>query len=176
MLILASSTSLFLVFGLRVALTTADRNAAAGRTVIPMLVPMVSVALPFLLPARFSSVLWGVASIPLLASLSLVTYGELHHSLQHPHGLYLAAEWIGLRSGDAPITAALTCLIGIITPALAAWWIWNHCLANFDRWVGRPWSPHRLYQATNFSSSPRSASVRIAKRTWGNASIWSPPK
>ena len=138
-LILASSTSLFLVFGLRVALTVPDRNDAAGRTVIPMLVPTISATLPFLLPARFSSVLWGLGSTPLLAALSLITYGELHHSLQHPHGLYRAAEWIGLRSGEGPIAAALTCLIGIIIPAIAARWIWNDSLANFDRWVGRPW-------------------------------------
>jgi ABC-type Na+ efflux pump permease subunit len=175
-LILFSSTSLFLLFGLRVAITAPDRDAAVGRTVIPMFLPMISAAIPFLLPARFSSVLWGAGSTPFLASLSLVTYREIHYSLQHPLDPFQAAQWIGLRTGDAPFAVAFTCMIGIIIPAIAAWRIWNDSLANFDRWVGRPCLPHRLYHATSFSSSPRSARVSIAKRMWGSASIWSPPK
>ncbi len=58
LLILASSISLYLVFGLAVVLKFTDRNAAASRALTPIFIPMISAALPFLLPAGLSSVLW----------------------------------------------------------------------------------------------------------------------
>jgi ABC-type transport system involved in multi-copper enzyme maturation permease subunit len=173
-LVLTSSTGLYLVIGLWIALTATDRNTASSRSLTVIFLPMISAALPFLLPARYSSVLWGAGSTPFLASLSLVTHRELHHVLEHPLDVYPAIVWLGLHTGEGPIAAAFTCLIGIIAPALAAWWIWNHCLAKFDLWVGRPCS-HRLYHATSFSSSPRSARVRIRNRTCGKPSIGLPP-
>jgi hypothetical protein len=138
LLMLASSTSLCVVFGLWVVLKITDRKVAAGRALTPIFLPLISAALPFLLPAGFSSVLWGAASTPLVAWLSLVSYRDVHHVLHHPLELYPPMEWIALRTADGPLAAPLACLIGIIAPAVVAWWIWNLSLASFDRYVGRP--------------------------------------
>ncbi len=152
-LILASSTSLSLVFGLWLVLKITDRNAATGQGLMTAtFVPMISAALPFLLPAAFSSVLWGAASTPLVAWLSLVSYRDVHHVLHHPLELYPPMDWIALRTSDGPLAAPLTCLIGIIAPAFLAWWIWNHSLATFDRYIGRPCrndprAPHQQFAA-----------------------------
>jgi hypothetical protein len=47
---------------------------------------------------------------------------------------------------------------------------------NVDLLQPSAWQPQRLYQATSFSSSPRSASVRITNRTCGKPKTRSPPK
>ncbi len=78
----------------------------------------------------------GFASSPFVTWLSLVSYRELRLVALQP--VYPAFQWLKLESAGGPEIAALTCSFGIIVPALAAWWMWHYCVANFDRWVGRP--------------------------------------
>jgi hypothetical protein len=135
-LLTATSTALFLVFGLRAAVRAKDHSTAYGGVLGLTLPSTLSSGLPYLLPAGISSALWGAGSAPFVAWLSLVSYREVHSLFQLP--VYPALQWINLDSAGGPLVAALTCLIGIVAPALAAWWMWNNTVANFDRWVGRP--------------------------------------
>jgi ABC-type transport system involved in multi-copper enzyme maturation permease subunit len=135
MLTLASSTALYVLFGLMAATRAAARSSASAG--VGMLVlPIQSAILPFLLPAGLNSVLWGVGSTPLVTWLSMVSYREVRGMFQQ--AAYPALTWIKLETAGSPAMGVLTCLIGIIGPALGAWWIWSHSVRNFDRWVGRP--------------------------------------
>ena len=135
-LLTVTSTSLFIVFGLRAAVRAPDHSTAYGGALGLPFLTMLSSGLPYLLPAGIGSACSGAGSAPFVAWLSLTSYREMHNVWQlrvNP-----AFEWIKLDSGGGPPLAALTGLIGIVAPALAAWWMWNNTVANFDRWVGRP--------------------------------------
>ena len=135
-LTLASSTAFYVMFGLMAAARATDRGAASAG-VGSLILPIQTGILPYLLPAGFNSVAWGVGSTPFVAFLSMVSYRELHGIFQQP--VYPALQWIKLDTAGSPLVAGLTLLIAIIAPTAGAWWIWNHSLRNFDRWVGRPW-------------------------------------
>jgi ABC-type transport system involved in multi-copper enzyme maturation permease subunit len=136
-LIMASWTWLFLVSGMLAALKAKDLRVSANVTMTTFFLPIVSTALPFLLPAGIRSVVWGAGSTPFLASLSLASYRELRGALDDP--VYHPLHWFKINTGDGPLLVALACLIGIVMPALWGRWIWLYSIANFDRLVGRPW-------------------------------------
>jgi ABC-type transport system involved in multi-copper enzyme maturation permease subunit len=135
-LIFCSSTALYVLFGLMTAIRAADRSKASAGVGM-LILPIQSALLPILLPAGLNSVWWGVGSTPFVTWLSMVSYREVRGMFQQP--TYPALQWIKLDTAGSPLMGVLTCLIGIIGPALGAWWIWNHSVRNFDRWVGRPW-------------------------------------
>jgi ABC-type Na+ efflux pump permease subunit len=135
-LTLISTTAFYLVVGQFIALQVEDQATASGRTVGLVILPICSGLLPFVLPTAISSIAYGVASPPMVSHLALVSYREVSSAWQS--AVYPPLQWIGLNSGDRPLTVVLTCLIGILAPAIGARWIWNRCLANFDRLVGRP--------------------------------------
>jgi hypothetical protein len=135
-LIMASWTWFFLVSGMLAALKAKDLRVSANVTMTTFFLPLISTALPFLLPARISSVIWGAGSTPFLASLSLASYRELRGALEGP--VYQPLQWFKINTGDGPLLVALACLIGIVVPALWGRWIWLYSIANFDRLVGRP--------------------------------------
>ena len=141
-LILIASTAFCLMFGLVVALQVKDRKDAMGRNMALVLLPIVSAALPYLLPAGISSVLWGAASTPFVTWLCLASHREIHSAFVASN-FDQAANWIGLNTGASPLLTALTCLLAILAPALCAWRMWKYAVANFDRFVGRPWKNPR---------------------------------
>ncbi len=136
-LVTASWTWLFLVSGMLAALRAKDLRVSANVTMTTFFLPIVSTALPFLLPAGLKSVVWGAGSTPLLAWLSMASYRELRGALHDP--VYHPLHWFKLNTGEGLLWVALACLIGIILPALWGRWIWLYSIANFDRLVGRPW-------------------------------------
>jgi ABC-type transport system involved in multi-copper enzyme maturation permease subunit len=134
-LIFGSSIAFYVLFGLMAA-TRAEARSSASAGVGMLILPIQSAILPFLLPVGLNSVLWGMGSTPFVTWLSMVSYRELRGMFEQP--VYPALQWIKLETAGSPLMGVLTCLIGIIGPALGAWWIWNHSVRNFDRWVGRP--------------------------------------
>jgi ABC-type Na+ efflux pump permease subunit len=135
-LTLATSTGFYLVAGLLAALKATDHAKAAGQGLGIVVIPISSAFLPFFLPAAVASIAWGVASTPLIAWLSLVSYREASIAWQSP--VYPLFHWVGFDWGDGTLMVVLTCAVAIITPALLGRWLWNFSLANFDRMVGRP--------------------------------------
>jgi ABC-type transport system involved in multi-copper enzyme maturation permease subunit len=135
-LTLLSSTAFYLVVGQQVALQVEDQATASGRIMLVVVFPILSGLLPFFAPAAIGSIAWGVASTPLVSCLAFVSYREVSCAWQR--AVYPPLEWVGLNSGDGCLVVILTCVIGIVGPALGARWIWNYCMANFDRLVGRP--------------------------------------
>jgi hypothetical protein len=114
------------------------RNPAAASNVMLNLLglPVGSFALPYLLPARFSSVLWGAGSWPFVTWLALVSYRDVRAAFAYP--VYPHLEWISLHTREGPWPVIAACLIAFIFPALAGLWTWRHLATHFDRIIGRP--------------------------------------
>ncbi len=127
-LVMASWTWFFLVSGMLAALRAKDLRGSTNVSVTAFFLPMVSTALPFLLPAGLSSIVWGAGSTPMLAWLSLASYRELRGALHEP--VYHSLHWFKLDTGDGPLWVALTCLIGIVAPALWGRSIWLYSIAH----------------------------------------------
>jgi hypothetical protein len=132
----AAWTSLLLVLGLLVSVRAQDLAAATNRSVGLLMLSILSGLLPFLLPARMSSVLWGAGSTPFVTWLSLVSYRDVRAALHYSAYPYLA--WAGIHTGEGMIAVLATCLLGILAPALGALWCWRYLIAHFDRLIGRP--------------------------------------
>jgi ABC-type Na+ efflux pump permease subunit len=135
-LTLVSSTLFYLVAGQLVALRVEDQATASGRILLLVIFPICSGLLPFFAKATLGSIAWGVASTPLVSCLAFVSYREVSCAWQS--AVYPPLEWVGMNSGDGSLVVVMTCVLGIIGPALGARLIWNHCIANFDRLIGRP--------------------------------------
>jgi len=101
-----------------------------------MLLPIFSGVLPFLLPARLSSVLMGAGSSPFVTWLSLVSYRDVRAALHY--SVYPHIAWAGIATGEGPVSVLAACLLGIIVPALGGLWTWRYLIAHFDRLIGRP--------------------------------------
>jgi ABC-type Na+ efflux pump permease subunit len=137
LMILAAMTWFFITWGLSRAVRAGNParavNAGLGTTILVS----TSFGLPFLVPAKISSVLLGVASAPFLVSLAQLSYREVRDATLQSASPYL--HWIGLGTGEGTSRVLLTILIGILAPALGGCFCWRHSLAHFDRLVGRPW-------------------------------------
>jgi ABC-type transport system involved in multi-copper enzyme maturation permease subunit len=137
-LLMASAIWCFLAFGVRCAIYATGGSPLNG---LIMLLTFTA-AVPFMLPARFSSVLLGFLSLPFDVSLSLISYRDLRVAkLDTP---YPFLQWIGLNSGDLPLQVALTCLLAIVTSVFAGFVFWKQAIAQFDRKMGRPWKDTNL--------------------------------
>jgi hypothetical protein len=132
----AAATAFYLMAGLLIALRAEDHRTAAGRNLSLVVLPIGSVLLPYLLPAAINSVLWGVASTPLVAWLSLASYRDVRCAFQYPISPLL--QCINIQTGEGIPAVVLTCTIACLATASGALWMWNYSLANFDRLVGRP--------------------------------------
>ncbi len=95
-----------------------------------------TLALPFLLPGMFNSVLLGAGSPPVVAWLSLVSYRDVRNACQY--SVYPALQLMHIDTREGPFLVAATCLIGITIPAVWGLYLWRDALANFDRQIGRP--------------------------------------
>jgi ABC-type transport system involved in multi-copper enzyme maturation permease subunit len=137
LMILAAMIWFFSTWGLSRAVAARNPARAVNAGVGSATLAPMSFGLPFLVPAKFSSVLLGVASSPFLVSLAQLSYREVRDAtLQSAHP-YL--HWIGLGTGEGTSRVLLTILIGILAPALGGCFCWGHSVAHFDRLVGRPW-------------------------------------
>ena len=138
LMVLAASTWLLATWGVRAAIQVTDQARAIGKSLnLALGLLLFSSAVPFLLPSRFSSVLLGAGSHGFVLSLSLASYREVRAAFAYE--AYPTLQWIGINTGEGPLSILATCVIGILGPALGGWWIWRYALANFDRLVGRPW-------------------------------------
>jgi ABC-type transport system involved in multi-copper enzyme maturation permease subunit len=131
---LAVSTWALLAFGVVASLRS--KNLAAMLPIIAMTLIGASV-LPFLLPGRFSSVLLGAGSAPFVEWLSLLSYRDVRAGVHY--AAYPPFQWMGITTGEGRLRAVMTCLIGIVAPALGGLFAWRYFHAHFDRLVGRPW-------------------------------------
>ena len=155
-LVTASWTWFFLMAGMLAALRAKDLRVSANVTMTTFFLPVVSSALPFLLPAGLKSVVWGAGSTPFLAWLAMASNRELRGALHDP--VYHPLHWFKLNTGEGLFWVALACLIGIVLPALWGRWIWLYSIANFDRLAGRPWKvePAPAESLVTGTPSPRS--------------------
>jgi hypothetical protein len=130
-----------MVIGLLAALRSRAALAASGASLNLLGLPLGSMALPYLLPARLSSVLWGAASWPFVTWLSLVSYRDVRAAVTYP--VYPHLQWIALRTGEGALPVVATCLIAIVVPLCGGLWTWRYLTRHFDRFIGRPTAAHR---------------------------------
>jgi ABC-type Na+ efflux pump permease subunit/dienelactone hydrolase len=137
MLNLAAWVWLFIVWGLAASVLARDRAAVNNHSFSIAFLTLLFLALPFLLPARFNSVLLGAGSNLFVGWMSLVSYRDVRAALHY--AAYPPLEWIGIATGEGPLWALATCFLGIVAPVVGGWWVWRYTIAHFDRLVGRPW-------------------------------------
>jgi len=141
MLNLAASVWFFAVCGVLASVRALGRAAAAGYSFNLVSLTLLFLALPFLLPARFNSVLLGAGSHLFVGWMSLVSYRDVRAALHY--AVYPPLEWMGIGTGEGPLWALAACALGIVAPAVGGWLAWRYAIAHFDRLVGRPWRPRR---------------------------------
>jgi ABC-type transport system involved in multi-copper enzyme maturation permease subunit len=134
---LAASVWLFTACGVRVSVRAQDPAVAAGHSFYLAFLTLLFLAMPFLLPVRFNSVLFGAGSHVFVGWMSLVSYRDVRAALHYT--VYPPLEWMGIGTGEGPLWSLATCVLGIIVPAVVGWWAWRYAIAHFDRLVGRPW-------------------------------------
>jgi ABC-type transport system involved in multi-copper enzyme maturation permease subunit len=136
LLAVAAWTWLPLVFGLVVSVRAKNPAESPGWALSAVMLPICSGFLPFVLPARLSSVLLGAGSTPFVTWLSLLSYRDVRAALHYSAYPHLA--WSGIATGEGLFPVLATCLLGILAPALGGFALWRYLLADFDRQVGRP--------------------------------------
>ncbi len=134
--VMAAATWLALAFGAYISIGHQDRGVVTYHLMGLTFLTTGSALLPFILPARMSSVLLGSMSPPFVTWLSLVSFRDLRNGLQFE--AYPLLEWIRLGTGEGLIAVAFTCAIGIAVPAIWGYWLWRSVVIQFDRLVGRP--------------------------------------
>ena len=80
--------------------------------------------------------LLGAGSPPFVAFLSLVSYRDVRNAWHYP--VYPFLQWMHIETGEGPLVVVATCLIGVIVPAVAGFYLWHFSLNHFDRLIGRP--------------------------------------
>jgi ABC-type Na+ efflux pump permease subunit len=136
-LALCASTWFLAAWGLLCAIGAKSNAEASNPSVSLALVLIGSAALPFVLPAGFSSVLLGAGSPPFVIWLAQFSYRDLLNAMQYP--VFPLLSWVGIKTGEGPFLVAATCFVGILAPALAGTFVWRRAVARFDRVIGRPW-------------------------------------
>ncbi len=135
-LVLAGLIWLMLTFGTYISIGAKDMSAATGPTMGLVLIMACSGFLPFVLPGRMNSVLVGAGSPPFVAFMSLVSYRDVRNAWHYP--VYPFIQWIRVMTDEGPLCVAATCLIGILIPTVAGFYLWRSSLNRFDRVIGRP--------------------------------------
>ena len=146
LLALCASTWFLAAWGLFCAIGAKNNAEASNPSVSLALVLMASAALPFLLPARLSSVLLGAGSPPFVIWLAQFSYRDLRNMMQYP--VFPLLSWVGIKTGEGPFWVAATCFVGILAPALAGTFVWRRAVARFDRVIGRPWKEEETATAS----------------------------
>jgi hypothetical protein len=136
LLVTAASMWLMLAFGMLASVKARDMASATNQTLWPALLMASSGALPFLLPARCSSVLLGASSAPFVSFLSLMSYRDFRNAFHYPVSPLL--QWMMISTGEGPLSIAATCLVAIMLSAVGGFYLWRYTAAHFDRLIGRP--------------------------------------
>ncbi len=155
---LAASVWLFGVWGILASVRAKHQGTAAAVSLNLPLLTLLFLALPFLLPGRFNSVLLGAGSHLFVGWMSLVSYGDVRAALHY--AAYPPLEWMGIGTGEGPFLALATCVLGIVAYAAGGWCAWRYAIAHFDRLVGRPW--RAAPAAASDPSDPSDRSDRAA--------------
>jgi hypothetical protein len=161
MLNLAAWVWFFAVWGVRASVRARDQAGATGHSFHLAFLTLLFLALPFLLPARFNSVLLGAGSHLFVGWVSLVSYRDVRAALHR--AVYPPLEWMGIGTGEGPLWALATCFLGIVASAVGGWWAWRSAIAHFDRLVGRPWRAAMAADPAlrlKFESTPKPGSPR----------------
>jgi hypothetical protein len=140
--VVAAWTWLMLVSGMSISIVANDMATSNSRTLGLTFVSIGTIALPFLLPGRIGSVLWGAGSAPFCTWLSLVSYRDVRNAWQYP--VYPALQWMHIETREGHVAVAATCLFGIIIPIMWGSYLWIDALANFDRRIGRPFKTTKI--------------------------------
>jgi ABC-type Na+ efflux pump permease subunit len=135
-LVMVAWTWLMLAFGMSISIAAKDLAATTNRTLGLVLLTTGTMVLPFMLPARMSSVLLGSGSPPFVAWLSLVSYRDVRNAWHY--SVYPALQWMHINTGEGPLAVVVTCALGILIPTVWGLFLWRDALANFDRLIGRP--------------------------------------
>ena len=141
LMLLGAMTWFFIAWGLLCAVAAATPARAANAGMCSTILLATSGGLPFLVPAKFSSVLLGAGSSPFVIWLAQLSYRDVRNAIHH--AAYPHLHWIAIDTGEGASRVLLACLIGILAPALGGLVCWRYPLAHFDRLVGRPWRDAR---------------------------------
>jgi hypothetical protein len=146
LLALSASTWFLAAWGLYCAIGAKNNAEASNPSMTLVLLLMFSGGLPFLLPARFSSVLLGAGSPPFVLWLAQFSYRDLRNMMQY--SAFPLLSWVGIKTGEGPFWVAATCFVGIFVPALVGTFVWRRAVARFDRVIGRPWKEEETAPAS----------------------------
>ena len=136
LLVVAALTWFMLTFGMYISVGAKDMGAATGSTMGLLFLTIGLGGLPFLLPGRLNSVLWGAGSPPFVAWMSLVSYRDVRNAWHYPD--YPLLQWMQIATGERALWVVATCLIGVMAPTIGGFYLWRYALAHFDRLIGRP--------------------------------------
>ena len=132
-MLLGAMTWFFIAWGLLCAVAAATPSRAANAGMCSTILLAISGGLPFLVPAKFSSVLLGAGSSPFLIWLAQLSYRDvrnaIHHAayphlhwIAHRHRRGAAASPAGLpASGSSPRPSAVSSAGDIRWPTSIGW-------------------------------------------------------
>jgi hypothetical protein len=165
LILLGFATWFMVALGTFMSLVSRDAAQASNRTLIPVLLLSGSFLVGYL-PTRNATILMGVASVPLVNGLSLMSYRDIGAIVSGEGTLQVLAD-IGPSTGEGPLQVLATCALGTAGTALAAVGFTWSTFRRFDRAVGRPKrtpvmpahpSPVSIYAPiSSFPESPRAA-------------------
>ena len=135
-LITCAFSWMYLTVGLLSSVKAPDVARATNPSFTLYFVLTGSIALPFLLPARYNSVLWGAGAAPFVTNLSLLSYRDMCTNVAYQAPPFL--QWLPITVSDGAIPVTLACLAAVVLPGLAGLWFWRYSVAHFDRLIGRP--------------------------------------
>ena len=84
-----------------------------------------------------NSVVLGAGSPPFVVFMSLVSYRDVRNAWHYP--AYPLLQWMHIATREGPLWVTATCLLGVIIPAVAGFYLWRFSLTHFDRLIGRPY-------------------------------------
>ncbi len=113
-----------------------DREQVNARVLYPFLVLNVGVMALFFLPARFTSVFFGLGSIPLMGDIALLSYDDVQAAIHLGTCPRLAT--IGIHSEERAWTILAAFLIHLGGHAALAFFAMRAAFRGFDASVGRP--------------------------------------
>ena len=145
---LCASTWFLAAWGLLCAIGAKNNAEASNPSLGLALILIVSGALPFFLPAGIRSVVLGAGSPPFVIWLVQLSYRDVRNAMQY--SAFPLLSWVGINTGEGPFWVAVTCLVGILAPAIAGIFVWRRTVARFDQVIGRPWKERGtepVYQA-----------------------------
>ena len=98
LMLLGAMTWFFIAWGLLCAVAAATPPRAANAGMCSTILLAISGGLPFLLPAKFSSVLLGAGSSPFVIWLAQLSYRDVRNAIHH--AAYPHLHWIAIDTGE----------------------------------------------------------------------------